>query len=199
MRLTPEIILAAYRLGLFPMADPATGEIAWFAPDPRGILPLDGFHLPRRLARSMKRFELTTDRDFPAVLDGCAARPATWISDEIRGAYLGLFKSGHAHSVEARLDGEIAGGIYGVAIGGAFMAESMFHRRTDAGKAALVGLIERLRARGYGLCDIQMVTPATAQFGAVTVPREEYRLLLSRAMTLTPTWDSAGPPGASRV
>jgi leucyl/phenylalanyl-tRNA--protein transferase len=199
MRLTAELILAAYGKGLFPMADPVTGEVRWFAPDPRGVLPLDAFHLPRRLARSMKRFELTTDRDFEKVIDGCADRPATWISSDLRAAYVALFRAGRAHSVEARLDGELAGGIYGVAIGGAFMAESMFHRRTDAGKAALVGLVDRLRSRGFSLCDIQMVTPATAQFGAIEIPRDDYLNLLSQALTLTPVWDSDRPSGAPRV
>ena len=170
------------------MADPVTGRIAWCAPDPRAILPLDSFHVPARLARSIRRFEMTSDRDFAGVVDGCAARPTTWISPEIRAAYVDLRRAGHAHSVEAWSEGVLAGGVYGVAIGAAFMAESMFHRKTDAGKAALVGLLRHLARRGFELCDIQMTTPATVQFGAVEISRSEYMKRLRAAVDRPIEW-----------
>jgi leucyl/phenylalanyl-tRNA--protein transferase len=187
---TPEVILRAYREGVFPMADPLTGRLGWYSPDPRAILPLDGFHVPSRLAR--RKFELSSDRDFEGVIDACAARPATWISPEIRAAYVGLRKLGHAHSVEAVAAGKLVGGVYGVAIGAAFMAESMFHRKTDAGKAALVGLLRHLARRGFELCDIQMTTPATLQFGAVEIPRSEYLSRLRVAVARPVDWGTLG-------
>lgn len=180
--MTPDVILRAYREGVFPMADPVTGRMSWYSPDPRAILPLDAFHVPARLARAVRKFELASDRDFEGVIDACAARPVTWISPEIRAVYVELRKRGHAHSVEAMAAGKLAGGVYGVAIGRAFMAESMFHRKTDAGKAALVGLLRHLARRGFELCDIQMTTPATLQFGAVEIPRSEYLERLEAAV-----------------
>ena len=153
------------------MADPVTGRMSWYSPDPRAILPVDDFHVPARLAR--RKFDLSCDRDFAGVIDACAERPVTWISPEIRAAYVELRKMGRAHSVEAMAEGKLAGGVYGVAIGAAFMAESMFHRKTDAGKAALVGLLRHLARRGFELCDIQMTTPATLQFGAIEISRSE--------------------------
>jgi len=185
---TPDLILRAYREGVFPMADPTTGRIAWCSPDPRSILPLDAFHVPARLARAIRRFELTSDRDFEGVVDGCASRPMTWISPEIRAAYIALRRAGHAHSVEASWEGVLAGGVYGVAIGAAFMAESMFHRETDAGKAALVGLLRHLARRGFELCDIQMTTPATVQFGAVEISRSTYMKRLRDAVDRPIEW-----------
>lgn len=185
---TPDLILRAYREGVFPMADPTTGRIAWCSPDPRAILPLDSIHVPARLARSIKKFELASDRDFAGVVDGCAARPLTWISPDIRAAYIALHRAGHAHSVEAWSGGVLAGGVYGVAIGAAFMAESMFHRKTDAGKAALVGLLRHLARRGFELCDIQMTTPATVQFGAVEISRSTYMKRLRAAVERPVEW-----------
>lgn len=185
---TPDLILNAYREGVFPMADPSTGRIAWCSPDPRAILPLDAFHVPARLERAIRRFKLTSDRDFGGVIDGCAARPLTWISPEIRAVYVALQRAGHAHSVEAWWDDRLEGGVYGVAIGAAFMAESMFHRKTDAGKAALVGLLRHLARRGYELCDIQMTTPATVQFGAVEISRSSYMKRLRAAVERPVEW-----------
>jgi leucyl/phenylalanyl-tRNA--protein transferase len=187
MPLTPDEVLAAYRRGLFPMADPFDGAIEWVDPDPRGVIPLDAFHVPARLRRYMKRFEFAEDRDFEGVIDGCA-RPVTWISGEVRAAYVTLHRQGHAHSVEAYRDGKLAGGLYGVRIGGAFMAESMFRAVPNASNACLVTLVERLRVRGFVLLDIQQVLPHTARFGAVEIPRAEYRRRLAAAIGLTPSW-----------
>ena len=187
MDLAPEQILLAYRRGLFPMADPADGHVAWYEADPRGIIPLDAFHAPRRLLRYMKQFEFSFDRDFEGVIDGCA-RPVTWISSEIRRAYVSLHHRGHAHSVEAWKDGRLAGGLYGVHIGGAFMAESMFHAVSNASGACVVRLVEHLRARGFALLDIQQVLPNTARFGAVEVSRAEYLRRLEAALRLSPRW-----------
>jgi leucyl/phenylalanyl-tRNA--protein transferase len=185
--LAPERILAEYRRGRFPMADPWTGRIDWFDPDPRGILPLDAVHVPRRLRRYMNKFSFAVDRDFEGVIDACA-RPVTWISGEIRDAYVALHRLGQAHSVEAYAEGRLAGGLYGVRIGGAFMAESMFHAVPNASGACLVTLAERLRARGFALLDIQQVLPSTARFGAVEVSRAEYRRRLAEAVRLSPPW-----------
>ena len=188
MPITPEKILAEYRRGRFPMADPYDGRIDWCDPDPRGILPLDTLHVPRRLRRYMNKFQFSIDRDFEAVIDACA-RPVTWISPEIRDAYVELHRLGHAHSVEAADGGRLAGGIYGVRIGGAFMAESMFHALSNASGACLVTLAERLRARGFALLDIQQVLPATARYGAVAVSRADYRRRLADAVKLAPPWN----------
>ena len=185
--LSPESIVIAYRRGLFPMADPTDGRVAWYEADPRGILPLDAFHAPRRLLRYMKKFEFAFDRDFEGVIDGCA-RPVTWISSEIREAYVALHRKGIAHSVEAWKDGRLAGGLYGVHLGGAFMAESMFHAVSNASGACVVRLVEHLRARGFALLDIQQVLPNTARFGAVEVSRAEYLRRLEAALRLSPAW-----------
>jgi leucyl/phenylalanyl-tRNA--protein transferase len=185
--LTPESILTAYRRGLFPMADPFDGSLAWYEADPRGIVPLEGAHVPRRLRRYMKKFEFAFDRNFEGVIDGCA-RPVTWISAEIREAYVALHRQGHAHSVEAWQGGRLAGGLYGVRIGGAFMAESMFHAVSNASGACVVRLVEHLRARGFVLLDIQQVLPNTARLGAVEIRRAEYLRRLAEALKLSPTW-----------
>src|SRR5262245_18936554 len=187
MTLSPETILAAYRRGLFPMGDPYGGGLSWYEADPRGIIPLDAFHAPRRLLRYMKQFEFAFDRDFEGVIDGCA-RPVTWISSEIREAYVALHRSGHAHSVEAWKDGKLAGGLYGVHIGGAFMAESMFHKVSNASGACVVRLVDRLRSRGFALLDIQQVLPNTARFGAIEVNRGEYLKRLDAALRLSLSW-----------
>jgi leucyl/phenylalanyl-tRNA--protein transferase len=187
---TPENVLKAYRRGIFPSAVSRRGPVEWYAPDPRGILPLDAVHVPRRLARVIcaRRFAIDADRDFEGVIEGCADRPETWISDEIREAYVELHRRGHAHSVEARYGGRLAGGLYGVHVEGAFMAESMFHRRTDAGKVCLVALTAHLRARGFSLLDIQQVTRATAPFGAIEIPRDEYLRRLRDALRRPASW-----------
>jgi leucyl/phenylalanyl-tRNA--protein transferase len=187
VKLTPESILAAYRRGLFPMASPFDRRLDWYDADPRGIIPLDAFHAPRRLLRYMKQFEFAFDRSFEGVIDGCA-RPVTWISPEIREAYVELHRRGQAHSVEAWREGRLAGGLYGVRIAGAFMAESMFHAVSNASGACIVTLVERLRARGFALLDIQQVLPNTARFGAVEISRGEYLRRLEAALRLSPSW-----------
>jgi len=178
-------LLAAYSKGFFPMA--IDGEIRWFSPRERGIIPLDGFHVSRRLGRVLRqgRFEVAIDRSFEGVVAACASRPAadgTWIDAEIAESYAALHRAGFAHSVEIWRKGELVGGLYGVALRGAFFGESMFHRVTDASKVALVRLVERLQARGYTLLDIQWVTPHLASLGAVAVHRTRYRMLLAAAM-----------------
>ncbi|HWB51894.1 MAG TPA: leucyl/phenylalanyl-tRNA--protein transferase [Stellaceae bacterium] len=188
-RLTPQILLKAYMAGIFPMAESADDpELFWVDPERRGILPLDGFHLPRRLRRVVRqaRFDLHVDRDFAATIAGCAEatekRPNTWINREIVRLYTALHAQGFAHSVECRQSGALVGGLYGVAIGGAFFGESMFSRATDASKVALVHLVALLREGGYRLLDMQFVTPHLLQFGAVEVPRAQYRRLLADAL-----------------
>ena len=186
---TPDDLVACYRRGVFPMAESRDDE-GFFIVDPewRCIFPLDKFHVPRRLARTLRsgRFSFTIDRDFAAVLDGCAApgpdREDTWINPDIRTLYLEMHKRGFAHSVEARIEGELAGGLYGVAIGGAFFGESMFSLATDASKAALVHLAARLRHGGFKLLDAQFVTPHLEQFGAQTLPRRIFQALLEVAL-----------------
>jgi leucyl/phenylalanyl-tRNA--protein transferase len=184
--LEPELLLDAYRRGVFPMAVDARGTIGWFSPDPRAIIPLDRrFHLPHGLRRTLKKnpFEVTFDRDFPAVIRACAERrEGTWISPGIIRAYTALHRLGHAHSVETRRNAELVGGLYGVHIGGAFFGESMFHRATDASKIALVALVERLRQRGFVLLDAQWQTPHLRQFGTMEIPRREYLRILERAI-----------------
>jgi len=187
VNLTPATILAAYRRGLFPMADPSDGSLAWYEADPRGIIPLDAAHIPSRLRRYMKRFEFAIDRDFEGVIDGCA-RPVTWISPQIRQAYVALHRQGDAHSIEAWKDGKLAGGLYGVQIGGAFMAESMFHRESNASGAALATLIDRLKERGFALLDIQQVLPTTARYGGIEISRDDYMRRLDAALKLSPAW-----------
>jgi len=185
-KLTPEMLLSAYANGIFPMAVNKRGDLRWFSPDPRAIIPLDErFHIPHGLRRTLKKdlFSITINQDFLAVIEACStAHGETWISREIIRSYHELHQRGLAHSVEARLNGELAGGLYGVALGGAFFGESMFHRATDASKVALVALVERLRARGYSLLDTQWTTPHLMQFGPLEIPREEYLQLLQVAL-----------------
>lgn len=182
--LTPELLLRAYASGVFPMAD-ADGRLAWFSPDPRGVFDLDRFHVPRNLGKLVRRgvFEIRINAGFEAVIDACGDRPeGTWISRAIRRAYVELHRMGFAHTVEAWRDGALAGGLYGVALGGAFFGESMFYRVTDASKVALVGLVERLRSRGFLLLDTQWVTPHLERFGAIDLPRDEYMTRLAEAI-----------------
>ena len=183
--LDPALVVRAYREGIFPMAV-EDGQIGWFSPDPRGVLPLETFHVPARLARVMRsgRFEVTADRAFEAVMRACADRPddGTWISVEILECYLALHRLGIAHSIETWQGGELAGGLYGVHLGGAFFGESMFHRVRDASKVALAELVARLTRRGFLLLDTQWVTPHLEQFGAVEIPRRDYLHLLKRAL-----------------
>jgi leucyl/phenylalanyl-tRNA--protein transferase len=187
----PRLLISAYSSGWFPMAvDP--GDIRWYSPDPRGVIPLDRFHVPSRLARVMRRgaFQVERDRAFDAVIRACAESdrhdddPGTWIDKEIEESYNELHRLGFAHSVETWQDGRLAGGLYGVALGGAFFGESMFHRSTNASKVALVSLVEHLRARGFRLLDIQWVTPHLEQFGAVEIPRAVYLAQLEDALAV---------------
>lgn len=182
----PDVLLAAYASGWFPMAvDP--GEIRWYSPDPRGILPLEEFRVSRRLSRLVRqgRFEIRVDHDFAAVINACAERPdedGSWIDDEIVQSYCVLHRHGFAHSVEAWQHEALVGGLYGVALGGAFFGESMFHRVTDASKVALAALVERLKLGGFVLLDTQWVTDHLARFGAIEIPRQRYLALLDSAI-----------------
>ena len=187
--LTPDLLLQAYAVGLFPMAerhdDPA---LHWIDPDRRAILPLDAFHLPRRQARTVRagKFEIRCDSAFDDVMRACAEqtedRRETWINAPILQLYTALFDRGQAHSVEAWRDGRLVGGLYGVSLGGAFFGESMFSRETDASKVALVHLVARLRQGGYALLDCQFTTDHLRQFGVVEVSRNRYRALLAAAL-----------------
>jgi leucyl/phenylalanyl-tRNA--protein transferase len=181
----PEVLLQGYRLGVFPMAM-EDGAIEWFSPDPRAILPLKEFHVPHTLERVVRKkaFEIRFDVSFTEVMWQCAKRPETWINDEIVESYTRLHQLGHAHSVEAWQNGELAGGLYGVSLGGAFFGESMFHQVRDASKVALLALVEHLRARKFVLLDTQWVTPHLRQFGAIEIPRAEYLHLLTTAANL---------------
>jgi leucyl/phenylalanyl-tRNA--protein transferase len=181
-----ELLLQGYRLGVFPMGMD-DGSIAWFSPDPRAIIPLETFHLPHGLRRECKRktFEIKIDNSFGEVIRACARRSDTWINAEIIESYERVHELGYAHSVEAWSKGELAGGLYGVAIGGAFFGESMFHRATNASKIALVALMEHLRAQKFALLDTQWITPHLAQFGAIEVSRDKYLKMLKRAVDLS--------------
>ncbi len=180
----PAVLVAAYRSGMFPMAIDARGEIGWFSPDPRGVIPLDGLHIPKGLKRSLKKapYEIRYDTAFPEVMDGCAERDTTWISPEIRASYCRLHDMGYAHSVECWDESGLVGGLYGVAIGGVFFGESMFSRKTDASKIALVHLVDRLNARSFRLLDTQWSTPHLATLGCIDIPRYEYIEQLNRAL-----------------
>ena len=191
--LSPSLLVAAYEAGYFPMAMD-DGEIQWYSPDPRGVLPLDRFHAPRRLLRVIRsgRFEVSTDRAFRQVMEACAADrdDGTWINGEILESYCVLHEHGLAHSVEAWAGGELAGGLYGVSLNGAFFGESMFHRVTDASKVALWALVTRLRERRFSLLDIQWLTPFLERCGAVEIPRDEYLAALARALASDTRFDA---------
>jgi leucyl/phenylalanyl-tRNA--protein transferase len=187
--LTPDILIQAYAAGIFPMAESADDpELFWVDPTRRGIIPLEAFHLPRRLQRVLRRgrFAVRVDTEFAAVMRGCAdaseMRPTTWINDEIVRLYSALFERGAAHSVECWQNGELVGGLYGVSIGAAFFGESMFSRVTDASKVALAHLVARLRRGGFRLLDTQFLTPHLAQFGAIEISRARYHRLLAEAL-----------------
>ena len=186
---TPSLLLRAYACGIFPMADSADDPtLYWVEPRLRGIVPLDAFRIPRRLARTVRsdRFEVRVDTDFEGVIEGCAAsragRRITWINEPIRRLYGDLFRLGHVHTVEAWREGELVGGLYGVRLGAAFFGESMFSVERDASKVALVHLVERLRVGGFALLDTQFLTSHLAQFGAVEVKRDDYLKLLEAAI-----------------
>jgi leucyl/phenylalanyl-tRNA--protein transferase len=189
--LTPELLLRAYAAGIFPMAEAADDpDVFWVDPEQRGILPLDGFHLPRRLARTLRQdiFDVRCDAAFEAVVRGCAEptpeRPKTWINEEIVRLYAALHRLGFAHSVEAWRDGELVGGLYGVALGAAFFGESMYSRVTDASKVALAHLVARLRLGGFRLLDTQFVTEHLRQFGAIEISRAQYHRRLTAALPI---------------
>jgi leucyl/phenylalanyl-tRNA--protein transferase len=189
--LTPARLLEAYRRGIFPFFDEET-PILWWSPDPRAIFELDGLHVSRRLARTVRsgRFAVTLDTAFRAVMEGCAVRPGqgVWITADMIAAYTRLHQLGHAHSVEVWYEGQLAGGVYGVTIGGLFAGESMFSRVRDASKVALVHLMERLRQRGYQLFDVQYLNAHTASLGAIEIPRREYLSRLRRAVAVKTTF-----------
>lgn len=187
--ITPDVLLKAYACGIFPMAESADDPtLFWVEPEWRGVIPLDGFHVPKRLARTVRQdaFEIRVDTDFDGVIAGCAEpasdRPKTWINGRIRRLYGDLFRRGHCHTVEAWIDDELVGGLYGVSLGAAFFGESMFSRVTDASKVALVHLVARLRAGGYRLLDTQFVTEHLLRFGAMEIPREIYSRRLDSAV-----------------
>jgi leucyl/phenylalanyl-tRNA--protein transferase len=187
--LNADLLLRAYRLGLFPMAESRRSRaLHWLDPEARGVLPLDGFHIPRSLMKTVRcgRFEVTADVNFAATIAGCAAtrliRPETWINAEIERLFIELFELGFAHSVETWENGRLVGGLYGASLGGAFFGESMFSTSTDASKVALVHLVARLRLGGYVLLDTQFITAHLARFGAVEMPRAAYHARLAEAV-----------------
>ncbi|HSO43782.1 MAG TPA: leucyl/phenylalanyl-tRNA--protein transferase [Rhodospirillales bacterium] len=195
------MVIRAYSIGIFPMAshrhDP---HVHWVAPNARGILPLHAFHVPKRLAKTIRRrpFEISCDRDFPAVVAGCAAprpmHPETWINAEITRVFVKLHDLGYAHSVEARRDGRLVGGLYGLALGGAFFGESMFSRATDASKVVLIHLAALLRRGGFTLLDSQFITDHLRQFGAVEIPNPVYLQMLDDALQQQATFYSVLTP-----
>ena len=189
LEITPELLLQAYRIGVFPMGERRDDpKLYWLDPRQRAVLPLDGFHLPKRLARTVRQdiFEVSADTDFTGVMRACAeprpGHPESWINEPILALYGELFARGHAHSVECRRDGRLVGGLYGVSVGAAFFGESMFSRHRDASKFALVALVARLRAGGFRLLDTQFVTDHLKNFGAVEVPKRRYHRMLEDAL-----------------
>lgn len=204
IEITPQVLLKAYACGIFPMAESADDNaLYWIEPEHRGILPLDDVHVPKSLARTIRRggFEVKIDHDFEAVIEGCAApragRRSTWINGRIRGLYRDLFAIGHCHTVEVWQDGELIGGLYGVHLGRAFFGESMFSKATDASKIALVYLIARLKYGGFTLLDTQFVTGHLARFGVIEVSRQEFQRLLEEALLGTSQGSVAGAGAAA--
>jgi leucyl/phenylalanyl-tRNA--protein transferase len=205
-RLTPELLLAAYSQGVFPMAERRDDpELFWVSPDMRGIIPLKRFHIPRRLARTVRsdRFEVRLDTAFTEVMLACAApapgREDTWINDEIVDAYSALHARRHAHSVECWRDGRLVGGLYGVSLGAAFFGESMFMRERDASKVALVHLVAHLVNGGFRLLDAQFLTSHLASFGAVSIPRDDYLVRLADAIARKADFYCPAPSGSSGI
>lgn len=200
VEITPEVLLKAYACGIFPMAESADDPtLYWIEPEKRGIIPLDGFHISTRLARTVRttRFMVTTNRDFDAVIDGCAepqaGRSRTWINERIRTLYRRLYDRGHCHTVEVYDGDALVGGLYGVSLGGVFFGESMFHRARDASKIALVHLVARLKASGYQLLDTQFITEHLKSFGAYEVSRRRYSKMLNDALTGDGKFDALPP------
>lgn len=194
--LSPERLLDAYRHGIFPWPTFAEDPMLWWSPDPRALMPLDGMYVSQRLQRRIRsgKYERTINRAFSKVIQACAVGPGrelgTWLSKEMIAAYVELYTLGHAHSVEVWHEGKLAGGIYGVAIGGAFAAESMFHRKRDGSKLALYYLIEHVKRQGFQLLDIQQWTEHTGSLGAIEVPREEYLSRLEECVGLSVSFSS---------
>lgn len=198
--LAPDRLLAAYSVGIFPMAD-ETGQLHWLAPDPRCVIELDAFKTSRSLRSVLRRrvFDITVDESFESVIDACADRPGgTWISPAIRSACVTLHRLGFAHSVESRRDSRLVGGLYGVTLGGAFFGESMFYDETDASKAALASLVQRMRDRGFVLLDVQFMTDHLRRFGAAEIPRADYAARLYDAVRMKCSFADV-PPKASRT
>lgn len=205
LEITPQLLLRAYRAGLFPMAESRDADrLFWLDPEQRGILPLEGFHLSRRLRRTVMSgpYTVTADRDFAGVIAACAApapgREDSWINPEIEALFTTLHRMGHGHSVETWLDGELVGGLYGVSLGGAFFGESMFSRARDASKVALVHLVARLKLGGFSLLDTQFITSHLSQFGAIEIPRDAYKKLLLVAMDAEAVFPF-DPPGLAEA
>ena len=203
IEVTPELMLRAYRVGLFPMAETRRGQrLYWLDPELRGIQPLDAFHLSKRLLRTVLSgpYEVTANRAFAEVIAGCAAaapgREDTWINTDIERLFYDLHRQGHAHSVETWQDGVLVGGLYGVSLGGVFFGESMFSLARDSSKVALVHLVARMRMGGYTLLDTQFVTNHLAQFGAIEVPRDTYKAMLATAVQTQAQWLSTPDPTA---
>ncbi|MDE1905775.1 MAG: leucyl/phenylalanyl-tRNA--protein transferase [Rhodospirillales bacterium] len=201
--LTPDLLLRAYRLGLFPMAESRESRsLHWLDPDARGVLPLHGFHIPRSLMKTLHgpRFTVTTDEDFPGTIAACAAarsnRPETWINHEIETLFIELYRLGFAHSVETWENGRLVGGLYGAALGGVFFGESMFSTVTDSSKIALAHLVARLRLGGYTLLDTQFITSHLARFGAIEVPRGTYHTMLAEAVEVQARFPLCPDPAA---
>lgn len=192
MVLTPDLVISAYANGYFPMPHPESQEICWFHPDPRAILPLDGFRASRSLLKSIrqKKFRISVDEAFEAVIDGCADRSETWINAEIRTAFVELHHLGHTHSVEVWMGDRLVGGTYGLALRGAFFAESMFHRETDASKAALFGLVNHMIANEMTLLEVQFITPHLASLGATEISSADYMERLGQALRRPVTFKS---------
>ena len=202
MSLTPELLLRGYSIGIFPMAEHREdAEIFWVDPRRRGILPLDGFRISRSLARRMRReaFDITLDRDFAGVLEGCADRAETWINDEIRAHYLLLHRMGHAHSIEVWDQGALVGGVYGVVLGAAFFGESMFSRKTDASKIALAYLVDHLNRGGFTLFDTQFLTDHLASLGGIEITRGDYHRRLRDALERSADFSAPRIPSAQDV
>ncbi|MFV0358842.1 leucyl/phenylalanyl-tRNA--protein transferase [Tropicimonas sp.] len=193
--ITPNLLLRAYAMGIFPMAEArAAAEVFWVDPERRGIFPLDRFHISRSLRRRIRQapFAVSVDEDFEGVVEGCADRDETWINDTIFALYRHLHRTGFAHSIEVRAGDDLVGGVYGVALGGAFFGESMFSRRTDASKLALAYLVDRLRLARFTLFDTQFLTPHLARLGAIEIDRDKYHMLLARALQVHADFDAPG-------
>ena len=195
LELTPTLLLRAYAAGVFPMAESAdSDDVLWIDPELRGVIPLEGFHVPKSLAKRMRAGgdEVVVDGDFEGVIDGCADRDTTWINEEIRRLYIALYRMGYAHSVEVRREGRLVGGLYGVKLGAAFFGESMFSAAPDTSKVALVHLVARLRFGGFRLLDTQFVTDHLARFGARAILRRRYHDELEVAIKTPADFDASG-------